>query len=422
MSSALVLLLCVASLLCFACLEAQAQTSAGRARIAPSVVHLEPGDAQQFKVVMRATRLDGAKMAEDVTWAVNDIPGGDDTIGRITAEGLYTTPAKAPVPKEVHICADVPAAVNRSLWATVLIGAEGPEYELVGEWGESVAEPVHLKDPHCIAQDRDGNLIIADYNGSRVLRFTTDGEYLGDLGLGTGEAPGYVIKPRVVEVDRYGNIFVSDQKKDKPRIQVFSHEGEFLRIFAPKGTGPGQLLRAHGLAFDSLDRLFVVDVDVMRINVYSHGGEFLYTWGKDGPDRGDFNAPHGIAMDANNDVFVVGYYGPCQKFTPDGKLLRVFAEPDPPDGAVFFHSICSDRWGNVYMTVRGAAGYGGAVEDNEGNRVSVMKYNNNGDYVSSLTLSVKAHAENWAIVGRDGLVHSIYMGNERMGVQTFAPR
>jgi len=215
---------------------------------------------------------------------------------------------------------------------------------------------------------------------------------------------------------------VSDQKKDKPRIQVFSHEGEFKRVFAEKGTGPGQLLRAHGLAFDSQDRLFVVDVDVMRINVYSHEGEFLYTWGKDGPDRGDLNAPHGIAMDANDDVFVVGYYGPCQKFTAEGKLLCVFAEPDPPDGPVFFHSICSDRWGDVYMTVRGAAGYGGAVEDNEGNRVSVMKFNNNGDYVSSLTLSVKAHAENWAIAGRDGLVYAIFMGNERMGVEVFAPR
>jgi len=198
MSSVPVLVLCVVSLLFLWAFGAQAETSTGRARIAPSVARLDPGQTCKFKVVMLETRLDGAKMAEDVTWAVNDIPGGDDTVGRITVEGVYTAPATAPSPKEVHICAEVPAAVNRHLWATVLIKANGPDYEMVWEWGESVSEPEYLKDPHCIAQDRDGNLIIADYWGSRVLRFTPDGKYLGDLGLGTGEGPGFVIKPRVV--------------------------------------------------------------------------------------------------------------------------------------------------------------------------------------------------------------------------------
>jgi hypothetical protein len=383
---------------------------------------LATGAEQQFKVVMLAARLKGALMAEKVTWAVNDIPGGDDAVGHITPDGLYKAPAITPKPREVHICALAPSAANQHLFATVLFAGEGPAYELIGEWTEPVANPVHLKDPHCIALDRDHNLILADYNGSRVHRFTPSGEYLGDVGLGTGEAPGYVIKPRVVQVDREGNIFVSDQKQDKPRIQVFSPDGKFLRIFAEKGIGPGQILRAHGLAFDSQERLFVVDVDVMRINVYDHSGKFLHAWGKDGIGLGEFNAPHGIAIDANDDVFVVGYYGPCQKFTADGQLLCEFAQADPPDSAVFFHSICPDRWGNIYLTVRGAAGYGGAVEDNEGNKVSVMKYNNNGDYVSSLTLSVKAHAENWAVVDEAGMVYAIFMGNERMGVETFAPR
>lgn len=420
--SALLPIIVLVAVLCARRVDAQTQPPLGRARIAPSVVALDPNGERQLKVVMRATRLTGARIGEDLTWSVNDIPGGNDTIGHITPEGLYTAPAKTPLPSEVHICVDVPAAINRKLWATVLLENNGPDYELVAEWGEPVSEPVYFTDLHCLALDRDGDLIIADYNGSRVLRFTKDGKYLGDIGLGTGEAPGYVIKPRVIEVDRFGDIFVSDQKKDKPRIQVFSHDGEFKRIFADKGSGPGQLLRAHGLAFDSQDRVLVVDIDIMRINVYTHAGEFLYTWGQDGPHREDFNAPHGLATDGNDDVFIIGYYGPCQKFTAEGNLLRVFAEPDPPDGAVYFHSICSDRWGNVYLTVRGAAGYGGAVEDNEGNRVSVMKYNNNGDYVSSLTLSVKAHAENWVIVDEDGMVYALYEGNERRGVEIFAPR
>jgi sugar lactone lactonase YvrE len=394
----------------------------GRARIAPSVAHMSPGQTQQFKSVMLQTRLTGAAMAQHVTWTVNDVPGGNDEVGRITATGLYTAPAQTPKPREVHIGAEVPDASNHHLWATALFAGEGTAYEFIGEWTESVAHPEHLKNPHCVALDSNGNLVIADYNGSRVHRFTPEGKYLGELSYGVGEGPGYVIKPRVVQADHEGNIFVSDQKKDKPRIQVFSPEGKYLYMFADKGIGPGQILRAHGLVFDSQRRLYVVDVDAMRVNVYSHSGEFLRTWGKDGANLSEFNAPHGIAIDANDDVFVVGYYGPCQKFTSDGTLLRVFAEPDPPDSAVYFHSICSDRWGNIYLMVRGMGGYGGKVEDTDGNHVSIQKFNNNGDYVASLTLNVKGHAENWATVDKNGVVYAIYEGDERMGVERFAPR
>ena len=393
-----------------------------RATIHPSVITLDPGQSQRFRVIIRGNRLSGDYVTDKVTWAVNNIPGGDDLIGRINEEGVYTAPPKAPVPREIHICAQAPEAVNRRLWATVLMEVPGPPYRMIQAWGEAYSETVHFTDPHCIALDADGNLLIADYMGSRVTRFTPDGTFLGELGNGTGEDPGQVVKPRVVALDPHGRIFVSDQKSDQPRIQVFSHEGEFLKIFAPKGTRPGHILRAHGLVFDSQERLHVVDVDNMRVTVYDRDGQFVHSFGRDGTGIGEFNAPHGIAIDANDELFVVGYYGPCQKFTSQGKFLKAFAYPDPPDGPVYFHSIVSDQWGNVYLTVRGVGGYGGKLEDTEGKHVSIVKYNNNGDYVTSLTLSVEAHAENWATVDQDGNVYAIYVGRDRMGIEIFAPQ
>ena len=401
---------------------AEAPPAPGRATIHPSVIELAPGEEQQFKVVLMATRLKGAEVAKEVLWSVNGIPGGTTEFGTIDATGAYRAPAKTPTPREIHIGAETSGAGNRHLWATVLMDGDGPAYELVDAWGEPARDADHFVDPHCVALDRDGNLIVADYMGSRVLRFSPNGKYLGDIGERNGEEPGQVMLPRVVQMGPEGNIYISDQKSDQPRIQVFSPEGKFLRIFADKGTGPGHILRAHGLAFDSRHRLFVVDVDNMRVNVYDRAGTFLDTWGRDGHKVGEFNAPHGIVLDPNDDVFVVGYYGPCQKFTADGDFLFDFAHGDPPDGAVYFHSITGDRWGNVYLMVRGAAGYGGAIEDNEGNIVSLMKYNNNGDYVCSLTLEVKAHSENWAVVDDSGKVYAIFKGNERMGIEIFAPR
>ena len=392
-----------------------------RATIYPSIVRMTPGATQWFKIVRGATRLGAAEWVEDVKWSVNGVPGGNNEIGTIAGDGTYTAPGSVPRPREVVVCAEAEGVANRFLWATVLFEGDGPPYALVKSWGESREEAQHFEDPHCIALDSDGNIIIADYNGSKVNRFTPDGEFLGIVGEGTGEAPGKVTMPRVVTTDAEGLIFVSDQKSDKPRIQVFTPEGEFLRIFAPKGTGPGHILRAHGMAFDPEQNLYVVDVDNMRVNVYAHDGTFIKTWGRDGHYVDEFNAPHGLVVDPNGDVFISGYYGTCQKFSGDGDFLFAFAHGNPPDGAVYIHSAGGDRWGNVYLMVRGMRGYGGAIEEQD-NIPSIMKFNNNGDHVASITLEVSGHKENWATVDADGNVYAVYESDEGFGVQVYEPR
>lgn len=399
-----------------------AAAQSGRARISPSLVTLAPGAEQPFKVIMMAQRLNGARLAEEVRWSVNNIAGGNEEIGTITPEGVYTAPAAAPAIREIHICAEAPEAANRYLFATVLMEREGPAYEFVNTWGETKAEAKYFNDPHCVVVDSEGNLVIADYGGDRVLRFTPEGEYLGDVGLGPGEGPGQTKKPRVVAVDAAGRIFVTDEKSDKPRVQVFDPTGQFIQIFAPKGTRPGDILRAHGMDFDSSQRLFITDVDNMRISVFSSSGDFLYTFGRDGDEVYDFNAPHGLTVDPAGEVFVTGYYGPCKKFTPEGHYIYSFAHGNPPDGHVYVHSMADDQWGNIYLMVRGQRGYGGAMQDNEGNTISIMKYNNNGDYITGISLAVSEHKENWATVDKYGKVYALFESDDRFGVQIYEPR
>lgn len=393
-----------------------------RARITPSIVTLAPGASQTFKIIIMATRLNGSRLAEGVRWSVNGIEGGNAEFGAITKDGVYTAPMSAPAVREIHICAEATEASNRYLFATVLMDKPGPAYEFVATWGETKAEAKYFTDPHCIALDQDGNILIADYMGSRVNRFSPDGKHLGQIGLGTGEEPGQVTKPRVVIMDPSGRIFVSDEKSDKPRMQIFDRDGEFIQIFAPKGTRPGDILRGHGMDFDSSQRLFITDVDNMRISVFSSSGDFLYTFGRDGDQVYDFNAPHGLIIDPADDVFVSGYYGPCQKFTPEGDYLFSFAHGNPPEGHVYVHSIAEDQWGNVYLMVRGQKGYGGAMQDNEGNTISIMKYNNNGDYITGISLAVSEHKENWATVDKSGKVYALFESEDQFGVQIYEPR
>jgi len=381
---------------------------------------VKPGENQKFKII-KIVSLRPATLIKNVKWSVNDIPGGNKYFGKIGSDGVYHAPVKIPSPHEIHIVGKVEGVTNQRLFATVIMAPEKPFYEMVYEYTEPINTAEHFTNPHCITLDKDGNILVADYDGNRVLRFTQKGKYLGDLGSGIGNEPGQIYLPRVVITDKKGKIFVSDQKPFGPRVQVFSHKGKLMRAFAEKGIGPGELLRAHGMDFDSKDRLFIIDVDVMRVNIYTHDGEFIKSWGRDGPYREDFNASHGLVIDPNDDVFISGYYGSLQKFDKDGKFLKTVHESDPPDGSVYIHSIADDKWGNVYAMVRGSRGYGGEVEVSKDKVVSMKKFNNNGDFVCALTLKVKAHAENWVYVDEKGYLYFIYRSSDRMGFEIFKP-
>jgi len=393
-----------------------------RAIIKPSLVRLEPSGWQKFKIVMSPRHLKFATLAENVKWSVNGIPGGNEKLGTIDAEGLYRAPAGKAARREINISAHVPQATNRYLFATVLLGNADNLYKLVRTWYETTDNPKHLGKPHGLCLDEKGNLLIVDREKPQVMRFTAEGEFLANIGEDAAK-PGSLSDGRAAVIDKQGRIWVCDQETDEPRLHVFSPTGELLHDFGHQGVLPGQVLRPHGLEFDSRGRLFVVDVDNFRVSVYEHSGRFLYDWGTPGLELGEFNAPHGITIDPSDDVFVSNYYGPTQKFDANGNLLCAFAYADPPDGPIGFHSISSDQWGNVYMTVRTGARYGGEYKVPANSEiVHIVKYNNNGDYVTAWSLVDPEDGPSWIEVDNDGTVYCLFTTSDRVGVQVFKPQ
>jgi hypothetical protein len=393
-----------------------------RGQIKPSLIQLAPGEQCQFKVVLAPRRLQPAQVSGKVSWAVNDIPGGNAQLGTIDKQGVYQAPKAVPQPCEVHICARAEEAANSFLWATVILGTDPPKYEMVSKWEEPADGSAHLKNPSDIAIEQDGNLLITDDGCSQVFRYTPSGEFLGTIGLGSGFDPGKFDKPHNVAVDDQGKIFVSDLRTGPPRIQVFGHDGKLLHAFGQKGAGPGQVMETRGMEFDPAGRLLVADIENMRVNLYSHEGDFIETWQRDGIRPGEFNLPYGVVVDRNGDVFVPGYYGPCQKFDGQGNFLFAFAHPDPPDGPVAYTSATGDRWGNVYLAVRDSAGLVQNSVDPEPKLVRFLKFNNNGDLVTSFPLWDDERGENGAVVDENGRLHILFRRTEQVGVATFEER
>jgi hypothetical protein len=56
-----------------------------------------------------------------VTWSVNDVVGGDSTVGTISASGLYTAPATVPNPATVTVKATSQADTSKSASATLTV-------------------------------------------------------------------------------------------------------------------------------------------------------------------------------------------------------------------------------------------------------------------------------------------------------------
>jgi len=421
-----ILFLCV--LLSAAGLCAQDKSPAdqplGRGRIEPELVKLQPGAEQQFRAIIEAPKFDFARVAKKVTWTVNDVVGGDAQVGTIDPKGLYRAPARAPVPHEVHIRAEVEGVMNRFLFATALVGAPELAYSLTSSWTDP-PEAHRLIYPHGISLDPQGNLLIADSNGNRVFRFSRDGKLLTEIGsrlagkrksdetpkrsgagagrsdadIGNwGEEPqGYFSGPRVALSDSSGMIYVVDVAERRPMIQVFNPEGQFQYSFGRHGILPGELFRSHDMAFDSKGLLHVEDVENARVNTYERTGKFVSCWGHEGTMPGELNAPHGIYLDPNDEIFIIGFYGPTQKFTADGRYLLTFAPGDPPDHAVSFQFIAGDRWGDVYIPMR---------------RDGLAKFSNTGKFLGWV---VKGHGIQWAAVAQDGTVYALPAGPARKG-------
>ena len=78
-----------------------------------------------------------------------------------------------------------------------------------------------------IAWDRAGNGYISDgYINSRIAKVSPDGVWLGSWGT-PGDGPGQFSTPHSIATDANDNVYVAD--RGNRRIQVFDHDGTFLR-------------------------------------------------------------------------------------------------------------------------------------------------------------------------------------------------
>jgi sugar lactone lactonase YvrE len=164
--------------------------------------------------------------------------------------------------------------------------------------------------PHGIDVDRDGNIWVTDASdgvsvvpgkGHQVFKFSPDGRRLLTLGRAgvTGDGPDTFNRPSDVQVAPNGDVFVADGHggTSNARIVKFSADGRFIKAWGRKGSGPGEFDTPHSLAMDSQGRLFVADLRNFRVQIFDQDGRYLTEWKQ-------FGMPGGLYIDAADTLYV----------------------------------------------------------------------------------------------------------------------
>ncbi len=221
--------------------------------------------------------------------------------------------------------------------------------------------------PHGFAIDKQDNIWVTDSQGKdgkghQVFKFSPDGKLLLTLGKPGGGAGGdeYFNQPNDVAIAPNGDIFVAEgHSPNSPtaRVMKFTKDGKLIKQWGKPGSGKGEFIMPHSLAFDSKGRLFVADRGNNRIQIFDQDGNYLDEWKQ-------FSRPSGLYIDAHDVLYVAdsestdkeGYgHNPGWKrgirigSAQDGTVKYFIPDPSPGVGDTSAaEGVAADRHGNVF--------------------------------------------------------------------------
>jgi sugar lactone lactonase YvrE len=220
--------------------------------------------------------------------------------------------------------------------------------------------------PHGIHVDRDGNVWVTDGQdnfpqrargaaadaplppppakpiGHQIFKFSPDGKVLLALGKPGGNRPGDTpdpasfYQPNDVITNAAGEIFVVEGHGEgatlSNRLIKLDRNGKFLKETGKRGSGPGEFIQPHALAFDSKGRLFVADRSNNRIQIFDQDLNLLDTgWEQ-------YSRISGLWIDRNDMMFAAdsesGSINPAHGAWKRG--IRIGSVKDGRDGKIQF--------------------------------------------------------------------------------------
>jgi DNA-binding beta-propeller fold protein YncE len=149
---------------------------------------------------------------------------------------------------------------------------------MVAHWGEEL-----FSSAHGIFIDAQDNIYTADVGNHVIRKFDRNWKLvmtLGDVDKPAEKMSGkpFNLPTNVAVSPVSGDIFVTDGYGNA-RVHRYTAEGAHVLSWGEPGTGPGQFVIPHGIAFDKQGTVYVADRENLRIQLFTDGGKYLSEWG-----------------------------------------------------------------------------------------------------------------------------------------------
>ncbi len=205
--------------------------------------------------------------------------------------------------------------------------------------------------PQGLTHTSEGDLLVADYDQHRILRFDSSGLYQGHFGT-WGNSPGCFKYPVCVQVDSKGFIYVSDERNR--RVQKFSADGKFVFSIGDDNSPEQQLGAVFSVSVDAENQLWVADPDHNRIQIFAEDGHWRRTISG---DAASLHQPVSVLCLPGGEVIVSDRSDSLlHRIDTDGKKLATIDKQGSTTGELYFlhshpdHGIFgSDFWSQSFL-------------------------------------------------------------------------
>jgi streptogramin lyase len=184
------------------------------------------------------------------------------------------------------------------------------EFDQTGKFVREVGKGLYgWSFAHTVRVDGEGDIWAIDKGSDMVIRFDPRGRVRMVFGRRRESADaetrawenvnpplphvdGLFRQPTDVAWDSAGNIYITDGYVNS-RVAKYDKNGDWVKSWGEKGTGPGQFRLPHSIAIDRNDHIYVGDRTNRRIQVFDTDGTFLRQFTIDVPPAPGTRAVNG---------------------------------------------------------------------------------------------------------------------------------
>ena len=198
-----------------------------------------------------------------------------------------------------------------------------PDGNFIRGFGDGLFERAHG-----LRIDGEDNIWATDVASNLAYKFDPDGRLQMVLGVkghsGEWHPFGHLRllhEPNEAVDGPSGDIFVlQGHGKAESLVLKFDHDGNFIKSWGGKGSGPGQLNLPHSLVFDAQGLLYIADRNNARIQVFDAGGNYI----RESQHPG---TPCGLFMGADQHIWLAhGHTGQIMKLDLNGTVIGAMAD------------------------------------------------------------------------------------------------